>query len=84
MERHPVEVAAEIAGSQSALAHALGVSKGAVSQWKEEGRQVPAEHCPAIERLTGGRVRCEQLRPDIDWLVLRVPCTADLAQAVVD
>lgn len=71
MDKHPIEVAAEIAGSQSALAQALGVSKGAVSQWKEDGRQVPAEHCPVIERITGGRVRCEELRPDVAWSVLR-------------
>jgi len=71
MSKHPIDEAAEIVGSQTALALALGVSKGAVPQWKDEGRRVPAEHCPAIERLTNGKVRCEQLRPDIDWAVLR-------------
>lgn len=68
---HPIDIAAEIVGSQAALASALGVSNGAVSQWKETGRRVPAEHCPAIEQLTGKRVRCEDLRPDIAWSVLR-------------
>ena len=38
--------------------------------WQKRGR-VPAEHCPAIERATGGKVRCEDLRPDVDWSVLR-------------
>lgn len=71
MDRHPVDIASSIVGSQVALALALGVSKGAVSQWKDDERRVPAEHCPAIERLTGGAVRCEDLRPDIDWAVLR-------------
>jgi len=71
MSKHPVDVAAEIMGSQVALASALGVTKAAVSQWKDEGRRVPAEHCPAIERLTGGKVRCEDLRPDVPWDVLR-------------
>jgi DNA-binding transcriptional regulator YdaS (Cro superfamily) len=74
--RHPIDLAAEIVGSQTALAAALGVSKGAVPQWKDEGRRVPAEHCPTIERLTGGKVRCEDLRPDIDWAVLRGPSAA--------
>lgn len=40
------------------------------SMWRKRGR-VPAEHCPAIERATGGAVRCEDLRPDVDWAVLR-------------
>ncbi len=68
---HPIDRAAKIVGSQTALAVALGVTKAAVGQWKDEGRRVPAEHCPAIERLTGGAVRCEELRPDVAWDVLR-------------
>lgn len=68
---HPVDRAAQILGSQVALAEALGVTKAAVGQWRDEGRRVPAEHCPAIERLTAGVVRCESLRPDIEWAVLR-------------
>ncbi|WP_311221362.1 MULTISPECIES: helix-turn-helix domain-containing protein [unclassified Acidovorax] len=68
---HPIERAAKLLGNQTHLAAALKVSKGAVSQWKEPSGRVPAEHCPAIERLTGGAVRCEQLRPDIEWSVLR-------------
>lgn len=71
MDRHPVDVAADIVGSQVALAAALGVTKAAVSQWKDEGRRVPAEHCPEIERLTGGKVRCEDLNGDVDWAFLR-------------
>jgi DNA-binding transcriptional regulator YdaS (Cro superfamily) len=49
-----------------ALASALGVSKGAVNQWKDQGRCVPLEHCVAIERATGGAVTRRDLRPD-DW-----------------
>jgi DNA-binding transcriptional regulator YdaS (Cro superfamily) len=66
-----IERAAQILGSQSALADLCGVSKGAVSQWKEVGRRVPAEYCPLIEGATGGEVRCEDLRPDMNWFVLR-------------
>jgi DNA-binding transcriptional regulator YdaS (Cro superfamily) len=79
--KHPIDVASEIVGSQTLLAAALGVTKGAVPQWRTEGRRVPAEHCPSIERLTGGRVRCEDLRPDIDWAVLRRPSTPDAVEA---
>lgn len=37
-------------------------------------QNVPAEHCPAIERETRRRgqvVSCEELRPDVPWCVLR-------------
>ena len=35
------------------------------------GRKTPkVELCIAIERASGGSVRCEGLRPDIDWLYL--------------
>lgn len=74
---HPVDRAAKVVGSQTALANALGVTKAAVGQWKDDGRRVPAEHCPSIERLTSGAVRCEELRPDVAWNVLR-------AQAAVE
>lgn len=66
-----LDKAASIVGSLQALAKELGVTKGAASQWKEPDRRVPAEHCPAIERLTAGEVRCELLRPDVDWQTVR-------------
>ena len=83
MTPHPIDLAAKLVGSQAALADVLGVTKAAVNQWKALGRQVPAEHCPAIERATGGAVRCEELRPDVPWSVLRtegapaVPATTE-------
>lgn len=63
---HPIDVAADCVGSQSALASRLGVTKAAVHQWKLKGRQVPLEHCAAIEAATGGKVTRRELRPD-DW-----------------
>ena len=71
MKDHPSDVAASIVGSQAALGRALGVTKSAVGQWKESGRKVPAEHCPTIERLTNGKVRCEDLNDEVDWSYLR-------------
>lgn len=65
-----LERSIEALGSTSALAAAIGVASSLPSMWKARGR-VPAEHCPAIERATGGAVRCEELRPDVDWGVLR-------------
>lgn len=55
----------------ASLAQRLGFSPVVLSQWSTGKRQVPAEHCPTIERVTGGAVRCEDLRDDIDWAVLR-------------
>ena len=65
-----LSIAIEIVGGQAALGKACGVWQTAVSQWVKRGR-VPAEYCPTIERVTGGKVRCEDLRPDVDWSVLR-------------
>lgn len=78
---NPVDRAAKLLGSQTALALALGVKKTAVSQWKEPGRRVPAEHCPRIERMTNGAVRCEELRPDMEWDVLRRESASSAATA---
>lgn len=66
-----LQKAVEAAGSLQVVADALGVTKGAVGQWKISGRRVPAEHCPAIERLVRRVVTCEQLRPDVDWAFIR-------------
>ncbi len=46
-----------------------GISVQAVHKWADGN--VPADRCPTIERLTSGAVRCEELRPDVDWAVLR-------------
>jgi DNA-binding transcriptional regulator YdaS (Cro superfamily) len=63
------------------LARALGVEPPTVNEWVKGGRRVPAERCPEIERLTREIaqqkgddalvVTCEELRPDVQWGVLR-------------
>ena len=58
-------------GVAANLARALGVSPVMISQWISGVKAVPAERCPVIERATGGAVRCEELRPDVEWNVLR-------------
>lgn len=60
------------------LAAALKIPPESMSFWKRGSRPVPAEHCPAIERATGGAVRCEDLRPDIDWGVLRATAPVEV------
>lgn len=66
----PLKRAIDLAGGQAALASAIGQKQQHVWNWLTRGR-VPAEHCPAIERATNGQVRCEDLRPDVAWQVLR-------------
>ena len=49
----------EAAGSVGALADALGVTPGAISQWKH----VPVDRVLVVERLTG--IPRSEIRPDI-------------------
>ena len=60
----------------------LGARQSVVSNWRARlasGEQsvIPAEWCPAIERETAGRVRCEWLNPDFDWAYLRGSAPAE-------
>ena len=55
----------------AALAARLRVPPPVLSRWRSGNRPVPAGWCPDIELATGGAVRCEDLRPDIDWAVVR-------------
>ena len=55
-------------GTSTDLAERLGVNRVLVSQWtSDKPRAVPVEHCPALERATGGAVTCEEQRPDVRW-----------------
>lgn len=65
-EQTPLQRAVELVGGIKALAAALNVSASAPSMWKARGI-VPAEYCPPIQRITGGRVTCKELRADVDW-----------------
>lgn len=55
----------------SAFAELIKVPPPLLSQWRNGVRPIPAERCPAIERATNREVRCEDLRPDVDWAYLR-------------
>lgn len=76
----PIERAISIAGSATRLAKSLGVSTQAVCFWRDGKRRIPAEQCPTIERETG--VCCEDLRPDVDWSVLRNSATKQRGECV--
>jgi DNA-binding transcriptional regulator YdaS (Cro superfamily) len=61
------EYLAEANQTNVSLALQLGVPASLLSQWANGIRPVPAARCLAIERATAGKVRCEELRPDVDW-----------------
>lgn len=74
-DKSALERACEAAEGSSRLARLLTargrkVSKASISRWKKD--RVPAEACPDIEAITG--VKCEDLRPDVHWGVLRKQC----------
>lgn len=52
---------------RAAIVTKLGVTQQALTNWKKRG--IPADKCPDIEALTG--IKCEELRPDVNWAVLR-------------
>ena len=66
-----IKKAISIVGTASKLAAAVGVTPQAVCFWRDGLRVFPAHLAPTVERLTEGAVRCEDLRPDVDWAYLR-------------
>lgn len=56
--------------SQMAFARQVGVTQAAVGSWLHN-KPPTIERCIQIEKLTSGKVRCEDLRPDVDWAYLR-------------
>lgn len=65
-----VKKATEICGSQSALARICGVSQPTVNGWLN-GADMDVKYIPAIIKATNGAVKPEDLRPDVDWAVIR-------------
>lgn len=66
-----IQRAIDVTGSVSGLAAVIGASPPAIYSWRNGTRTFPAELCPSIEKATSGVVRCEDLRPDVDWAYLR-------------
>ena len=77
-----IDRAIDVFGSQVNLARAIGVTNALVSNWVCGGN-IAAHHCPTIERVTYGAVKCEELRPDIEWQVLRQKPTRRKAKSEV-
>ena len=61
-----LERAITIAGSQKALARAIGCQASHIYYWRRVSRRgVSADGAVAIEKATAGKVRREDLRPDL-------------------
>jgi DNA-binding transcriptional regulator YdaS (Cro superfamily) len=43
----------------------LGITRGALSQWRREDREIPSKHCKKIFVLTDERVTCDRLNPKV-------------------
>lgn len=56
--------------TQSEFAAQLGVTQAAVAFWLHN-KPPTIERAIQIEKLTDRKVRCEDLRPDVDWAYLR-------------
>lgn len=59
-----LEKAISTFGTVSAMASAIGVKPNVIGNWRLR-KQVPAEHCRAIEAATGRAVTRYELRPDV-------------------
>lgn len=59
-----IQKAISSAGGQGALALALGVSRQVVWNWLHRDKLVPAQHCLAVEKISG--ISRKLLRPN-DW-----------------
>ena len=81
---NPIQTAISTAGSITKFALALGVTPQAVCFWRDGKRQIPADKCPLIERITAGGVSCEMLRPDVDWGYIRSTPQPATAGATTD
>lgn len=64
-----LEHSIQILGGQTHLARAIGTKQGHIWTWlNRDGGRVPLDRCAAVEAATAGKVPCEALRPDVQWL----------------
>ena len=63
-QKHLVEQACDIVGSQAEMARILGVTPAMVNQLVKDLRPVPIRHCLGIEQATRGAITRQMLRPD--------------------
>lgn len=70
-------------GRSLAIAQALGVTPPVVSDWVTGKKQIPSQHCKAIQALSEGEVTCQDMRPD-DWQMWWPELAVVTGQEVID
>lgn len=66
-------------GGPTAIATELGITHGAVCQWK----RIPEAHCTHLEAWSAQRgkiVTCEEMRPDIYRRLVVIPSNTQLGK----
>lgn len=63
--------AISIVGGQRKLAQICGVSQAAVSKWLNGISKIGEDKAILLEQALNGLVTCEDLRPDVNWSVIR-------------
>lgn len=56
---------------QCELARQLGTSWAGLRQYARGGRRMSADRAIELERLSGGAVPCETIRPETNWAYIR-------------
>ena len=77
-----ISLAIQGAGGPAKVSRECCVSVQAVCFWRDGLRALPAEHCITLEKMNEGRIRCEQMLPDVDWAYLRATQPAPQPQEV--
>lgn len=65
-----IKKAIEICGKQKSLATMCGVTQQAVNKWLNGGK-MDVKYIPAIIQATNGEVKPKDLRPDVDWEIIK-------------
>lgn len=66
-----ISKAIDCLGSQEQLAKAVDLTQSAISSYVTGIKRPSAEVAIRIEAATDGKVRVEDLRPDVPWHVIR-------------
>jgi DNA-binding transcriptional regulator YdaS (Cro superfamily) len=67
----PLKKAITTVGGQRELARICGVSQVAVSKWLNGVSKIGEDKAILLEQALNGLVTCEELRPDVNWSVIR-------------
>lgn len=66
-------------GERASFATRCGTSEGYLRKAVSIKQKIGESLCINIDRESKGRIRCEALRPDVDWAYVRKNCKARAA-----